>query len=208
MVIFINQIRMKIGVMFGKPGDHDGRQRAEVLRLGASRHPPHRRDQGSRRGRRQPDPRQGGEEQARAAVPQVEFDIMYGEGISKVGELVDLGVKAGIVEKSGAWFSYDSQRIGQGRENAKPVPARTNPNVAKTIEAAIRQNAGLIADKHAVGNRRARGRGRREEPDGPSGRDGREKPGSGDHSSSSRDSGPCDRRLSWGGRRVPGRDPA
>ena len=67
---------------------------------------------------------------------QVEFDIMYGEGISKIGELVDLGVKAGIVEKSGAWFSYDSQRIGQGRENAKPYPARSNPDMAAKIERA------------------------------------------------------------------------
>ena len=77
---------------------------------------------------------------------QVEFDIMYGEGISKTGELVDLGVKAGIVEKSGAWFSYDSQRLGQGRENAKSF-LRQNPEVALKIEAQIRQNAGLIADK-------------------------------------------------------------
>jgi recombination protein RecA len=77
---------------------------------------------------------------------QVEFDIMYGEGISKTGELVDLGVKAGIVEKSGAWFSYDSQRLGQGRENAKSF-LRQNPEVAQKIEAQIRQNAGLIADK-------------------------------------------------------------
>jgi recombination protein RecA len=77
---------------------------------------------------------------------QVEFDIMYGEGISKMGELVDLGVKAGVVEKSGAWFSYDSQRIGQGRENAK-VFLKQNPEMAGKIEAAIRQNAGLIAEQ-------------------------------------------------------------
>ena len=107
-----------------QPRDHDRRQRAEVLRLGPPRHPPHRRDQGRRRGGRQPDPRQGGEEQGGAAVPEVEFDIMYGEGISKTGELIDLGVKAGVVEKSGAWFSYDGQRIGQGRENAKNYLAR------------------------------------------------------------------------------------
>jgi recombination protein RecA len=75
---------------------------------------------------------------------QVEFDIMYGEGISKTGELIDLGVKVGIVEKSGAWFSYDSQRLGQGRENAKQF-LRDNPDVANTIEQAIRQNAGLVA---------------------------------------------------------------
>src|ERR1700754_1006128 len=77
---------------------------------------------------------------------QVEFDIMYGEGISKVGELVDLGVKAGVVEKSGAWFSHDSQRLGQGRENAKAF-LRQNPDLAAKIEQAIRENSGLIADK-------------------------------------------------------------
>ena len=73
---------------------------------------------------------------------QVEFDIMYGEGVSKVGELIDLGVKAGVVEKSGAWFSYDSQRIGQGRENAKQF-LKDNPDMAAKIEAQVRQNAGL-----------------------------------------------------------------
>ncbi|MDP2732693.1 MAG: DNA recombination/repair protein RecA, partial [Hoeflea sp.] len=77
---------------------------------------------------------------------QVEFDIMYGEGVSKVGELVDLGVKAGIVEKSGAWFSYNSQRLGQGRENSKQF-LRDNPVLADEIELALRQNAGLIAEK-------------------------------------------------------------
>ena len=77
---------------------------------------------------------------------QVEFDIMYGEGISKLGELIDLGVKAGVVEKSGAWFSYDSQRLGQGRENAKAF-LRNNPEAADHIEQAIRENSGLIAEK-------------------------------------------------------------
>jgi recombination protein RecA len=77
---------------------------------------------------------------------QVEFDIMYGEGISKTGELIDLGVKAGIVEKSGAWFSYDSQRLGQGRENAKQF-LRDNPEMGAAFERAIRQNAGFIAEK-------------------------------------------------------------
>ncbi|MCJ8307688.1 MAG: DNA recombination/repair protein RecA, partial [Rhizobiaceae bacterium] len=77
---------------------------------------------------------------------QVEFDIMYGEGVSRMGELIDLGVTAGIVEKSGAWFSYDSVRLGQGRENAKTF-LRENPEVAQTIETAIRQNAGLIGEK-------------------------------------------------------------
>jgi recombination protein RecA len=77
---------------------------------------------------------------------EVEFDIMYGEGISKIGELIDLGVKAGAVEKSGAWFSYDSQRLGQGRENAKGF-LKANPEIANRIEQAIRENAGLIADR-------------------------------------------------------------
>src|SRR5262249_59080991 len=81
---------------------------------------------------------------------QVEFDIMYGEGVSKTGELIDLGVKAGVVEKSGAWFSYDSQRIGQGRENAKAF-LKGNPDIAARIEAAVRQNAGLIAEKILAG---------------------------------------------------------
>ena len=77
---------------------------------------------------------------------QVEFDIMYGEGVSKMGELVDLGVKAGVVEKSGSWFSYDSQRIGQGRENAKTF-LKANPDMASKIEATIRANSGVIAEK-------------------------------------------------------------
>jgi recombination protein RecA len=77
---------------------------------------------------------------------QVEFDIMYGEGISKNGELIDLGSKVGVVEKSGAWFSYDGNRIGQGRENAKAF-LKEHPKVAAAIEKAIRQNAGLIVDK-------------------------------------------------------------
>jgi recombination protein RecA len=75
---------------------------------------------------------------------------MYGEGVSKTGELIDLGVKAGVVEKSGAWFSYDSQRIGQGRENAKAF-LKANPDIAAKIDAAIRQNAGLIAEKILAG---------------------------------------------------------
>jgi recombination protein RecA len=81
---------------------------------------------------------------------QVEFDIMYGEGVSKRGELIDLGVKAGVVEKSGSWFSYDSQRIGQGRENAKGF-LKDNPDIAAKIELAIRQNSGLIAEKILAG---------------------------------------------------------
>jgi recombination protein RecA len=75
---------------------------------------------------------------------------MYGEGVSKAGELIDLGVKAGVVEKSGAWFSYDSQRIGQGRENAKQF-LKANPDLAARIETAIRQNAGLIAERILAG---------------------------------------------------------
>jgi recombination protein RecA len=82
---------------------------------------------------------------------QVEFDIMYGEGVSKVGELIDLGVKAGVVEKSGAWFSYDSQRIGQGRENAKQF-LKDNPDVAAKIEAAVRQNSGIVAEAILAGD--------------------------------------------------------
>ena len=91
---------------------------------------------------------------------QVEFDIMYGEGVSKNGELIDLGVKAGVVEKSGAWFSYDSQRIGQGRENAKTF-LKNNPDIAGKIETAIRQNAGLIAEKILAGEEGRRWRRRR-----------------------------------------------
>jgi recombination protein RecA len=79
---------------------------------------------------------------------QVEFDIMYGEGISKVGELIDLGVKAGVVEKSGAWFSYDSQRVGQGRENAKQF-LRDHPEIAAVIEAKIREHSGVVTNAMA-----------------------------------------------------------
>jgi recombination protein RecA len=144
MVIFINQIRMKIGVMYGSPETTTGGNalkfyasvRLDIRRIGAIKN---------------------GEDvvgnatrvkvvKNKVAPPfkQVEFDIMYGEGISKLGELVDLGVKAGIVEKSGAWFSYDSVRLGQGRENAKTF-LKTNPAVAEKIEKSIRENAGLIA---------------------------------------------------------------
>lgn len=146
MVIFINQIRQKIGVMFGNPETTTGGNalkfyasvRLDIRRIGAIKD----RDEVT-----------GNQTRVKVvknklAPPfrEVEFDIMYGEGISKVGELVDLGVKAGLVEKSGSWFSYDSQRIGQGRENVKNF-LRENPAVANRIEAAIRQNAGLIAEK-------------------------------------------------------------
>ena len=146
MVIFINQIRMKIGVMYGSPETTTGGHalkfyasvRLDIRRIGAIK-----------------DRDQVVGNQTRVKVvknkvappfKQVEFDIMYGEGISKTGELVDLGVRAGIVEKSGAWFSFDSVRLGQGRENAKAF-LKTSPEMADKIERAIRENAGLIADR-------------------------------------------------------------
>ena len=146
MVIFINQIRMKIGVMYGSPETTSGGNalkfyasvRLDIRRIGAIK---------------ERDEVIGNQTRVKVvknklAPPfkQVEFDIMYGEGVSKMGELVDLGVKAGVVEKSGSWFSYDSQRIGQGRENAKTF-LKQNPEMAAKIEASIRQNAGLIAEQ-------------------------------------------------------------
>ena len=146
MVIFINQIRMKIGVMFGSPETTTG---GNALKFYASVRLDIRRI-GSVKDR---DEVVGNQTRVKVvknklAPPfkQVEFDILYGEGVSKVGELVDLGVKAGVVEKSGAWFSYNSQRLGQGRENAKQF-LRDNPEAAREIELALRQNAGLIAEK-------------------------------------------------------------
>ena len=150
MVVFINQIRMKIGVMYGSPETTSGGNalkfyasvRLDIRRIGAIK-----------------DHDQVVGNQTRVKVvknkvappfKQVEFDIMYGEGISKTGELVDLGVKAGVVEKSGAWFSYDSQRIGQGRENGKTF-LKANPDIAAKIEAAVRQNSGIIAEKILAG---------------------------------------------------------
>ena len=145
MVVFINQIRMKIGVMFGSPETTTGGNalkfyssvRLDIRRIGAVK---------------DRDEVVGNQTRIKVvknklAPPfkQVEFDIMYGEGVSKTGELIDLGVKAGIVEKSGAWFSYNSERLGQGRENAKQF-LKDNPAVAGEIELALRQNAGLIAD--------------------------------------------------------------
>ncbi|HVY20908.1 MAG TPA: recombinase RecA [Bauldia sp.] len=145
-VIFINQIRMKIGVMFGSPETTTG---GNALKFYASIRLDIRRI-GSIKEREEVVGNQTRVKvvKNKLAPPfkQVEFDIMYGEGISKTGELVDLGVKAGIIEKSGAWFSYDSQRLGQGRENAK-VFLRDNPEIANTIEKAIRGNAGIIAEK-------------------------------------------------------------
>jgi recombination protein RecA len=152
MVIFINQIRMKIGVMYGSPETTSGGNalkfyasvRLDIRRIGAIK---------------DRDEVVGNQTRVKVvknkmAPPfkQVEFDIMYGEGISKVGELVDLGVKAGVVEKSGSWFSYDSQRIGQGRENAK-VFLRANPDIAAKIEAAVRKNSGVIAEKILAGEK-------------------------------------------------------
>jgi recombination protein RecA len=146
MVIFINQIRMKIGVMFGNPETTTGGNalkfyasvRLDIRRIGQIK---------------ERDDVVGNQTRVKVvknkvAPPfkQVEFDIMYGQGISKTGELVDLGVKAGIVEKSGAWISYDGQRIGQGRENAKAFLTE-NPKIADALEKAVRANAGLIVDK-------------------------------------------------------------
>jgi recombination protein RecA len=146
MVIFINQIRMKIGVMYGSPETTTGGNalkfyasvRLDIRRIGSIK---------------ERDEVVGNQTRVKVvknkvAPPfkQVEFDIMYGEGVSKFGELIDLGVKAGAVEKSGAWFSFDSTRLGQGRENAKNF-LRQNPEMAARIETEIRQNAGLIADR-------------------------------------------------------------
>jgi recombination protein RecA len=146
MVIFINQIRMKIGVMYGSPETTTG---GNALKFYASVRLDIRRVSTLK----ERDEAIGNQVRVKVvknkvAPPfkQVEFDIMFGEGISKVGELIDLGVKAGIVEKSGAWFSYDSQRLGQGRENAKTF-LRENPEVAQRIEAQVRQNAGLLAER-------------------------------------------------------------
>jgi recombination protein RecA len=146
MVIFINQIRMKIGVMFGSPETTTGGNalkfyasvRLDIRRIGAIK---------------DRDEVVGNQTRVKVvknkvAPPfrQVEFDIMYGEGISKNGELLDLGVTAGVVEKSGAWFSYGGERIGQGRENAKNF-LKQHPEVAQEIERKIRENAGLITAK-------------------------------------------------------------
>ncbi|NLI26132.1 MAG: recombinase RecA [Acetobacter sp.] len=145
MMIFLNQIRMKIGVMFGNPETTTGGNalkfyasvRLDIRRIGAVK-----------------DKEEVVGNQTRVKVVknkmappfrQVEFDIMYGEGISKMGELLDLGVKAGVVEKSGAWFSCDSQRIGQGRENAKQF-LRDHPEMAADIERKVREQAGVVAE--------------------------------------------------------------
>jgi len=150
LIIFINQIRMKIGVMFGNPETTTGgnalkfyaSMRLEIRRIGAIK------DRDEVVGN-----------QTRVKVVKnklappfkmIEFDIMYGEGISKMGEILDLGVTAGIVEKSGSWFSYNSERVGQGRENAKTF-LRENPAIADEIELKIRENAGLVSGKMLEG---------------------------------------------------------
>ena len=146
MVIFINQIRMKIGVMFGSPETTSGGNalkfyssvRLDIRRIGALKD----RDEIVGNATRVKVVKN------KVAPPfkQVEFDIMYGEGISKMGELVDLGVKGGIVEKSGSWYSYGDERIGQGRENAK-IYLRENSAMAYDIEAKIRAAHGLDFDR-------------------------------------------------------------
>ncbi len=146
MVIFINQIRHKIGVVYGSPEVTTGGNalkfyssvRLEIRRIGAIKD----RDQVIGNHTRVKVVKN------KVAPPfrQVEFDIMYGEGISRTGELLDLGVAAGVVDKAGSWFSYQGQRIGQGRENAKKFLAE-HPEVAEEVEQAIRANAGLVAEK-------------------------------------------------------------
>ncbi|MEQ1755753.1 MAG: recombinase RecA [Micropepsaceae bacterium] len=149
IVLFINQIRMKIGVMFGNPETTTGGNalkfyssvRLDIRRIGAIKE---REDVVGSQTRVKV-------VKNKVAPPfrQVEFDIMYGSGISKTGELIDLGSKAGIVEKSGSWFSYENQRIGQGRENAKAFLAE-NPDIANKIEAAVRANAGILGNALAT----------------------------------------------------------
>ena len=151
MLIFLNQIRLKIGVMFGNPETTTG---GNALKFYASIRMEIRRT-GSIKDRENV---VGNSTRVKVAknklappFREVEFDIMFGEGISKVGELVDLGVKAGIVEKSGSWFSFDSTRIGQGRENAKQF-LRDHKDAAEAIEKRIREQSGAVADKMLVGN--------------------------------------------------------
>jgi recombination protein RecA len=150
VVIFINQIRMKIGVMFGSPETTTGGNalkfyasvRLDIRRIGSIK---------------DKEIVTGNETKVKVvknkmAPPfrEVKFDIMYGEGISKMGELIDLGVQANLVEKSGSWFAYDGQRIGQGRENAKQF-MRDNPEIAAKLENSIRMKAGVVADAMLTG---------------------------------------------------------
>ena len=146
LVIFINQIRLKIGVMFGNPETTTGGNalkfyssvRIDIRRIGAIK---------------ERDDIIGNQTRVKvvknkvsAPFRTVEFDIMYGEGISKTGELVDLGVESEIIEKSGSWYSYKTERIGQGRENAKTF-LKENPDIAEEIESLIRQNSGIVNEK-------------------------------------------------------------
>ena len=144
MVIFINQIRMKIGVMFGSPETTTGGNalkfyssvRLDIRRIGALKD----RDEVVGNSTRVKVVKN------KVAPPfkQVEFDIMYGEGISKMGELIDLGVKLGIIEKSGSWFSYNDERIGQGRENAKSF-LKEHSEMAGQIEMQLRESQGIMS---------------------------------------------------------------
>jgi recombination protein RecA len=146
IVIFINQIRMKIGVMFGNPETTTG---GNALKFYASVRLDIRRI-GQIKEREEVTGNQTRVKVVKNKIAppfkQIEFDIMYGEGISKHGEIIDLGVKAGVIEKAGSWFSYEGQRVGQGRENAKAF-LKQNPEISQKIESAIRQNAGLIAER-------------------------------------------------------------
>lgn len=150
MVIFINQIRMKIGVMYGNPETTTG---GNALKFYASVRLDIRRT-GQIKDK---DEIVGNATKVKVVKNKVappfrtvEFDIMYGEGVSKLGELIDLGVKAGVVEKSGSWYSHDSQRIGQGRENAKNF-LRENPDIAQSIEKSVRAQAGLVSEAMVTG---------------------------------------------------------
>jgi len=150
MVIFINQLRMKIGVMYGNPETTTGGNalkfyasvRLDIRRTGQIKD----RDEVIGNATRVKVVKN------KVAPPfkQVEFDIMYGEGISKIGEILDLGVKAGVVEKSGSWFSYDSVRIGQGRENAKTF-LKENSEMCAKLEAAIRGRTDEVAEEMMTG---------------------------------------------------------
>ena len=151
LVIFTNQIRMKIGVMYGSPETTTGGNalkfystvRLDIRRIGAIKH----RDEVIGNHTRVKVVKN------KVAPPfrMVEFDIIFGEGISKVGEIIDLGVKAEIIEKSGSWYSYNSERIGQGRENVRSFLAE-NPEILKNIETQIRAESGLIAEDMLIGN--------------------------------------------------------
>ena len=161
LVIFINQIRMKIGVMFGSPETTTGGNalkfyasvRLDIRRIGALKNGDDVVGNATRvkvvKNKVAP-PFKVVKNKLAPPFKQVEFDIMYGEGVSKMGEILDLGVKAGIVEKSGAWFSYDSVRIGQGRENAKQF-LKDNPEMLEKLEKAIRSRTTQVADALMVG---------------------------------------------------------